>query len=154
MDNEHGFNQRPAGSSAESEDVEQNESVMERREDPPVAVIHGGVNGSSTRAPVDSTAAGQGAGGFPNEDQEQIRQEGMNLWSLAIGLESHVESGVAGGLYEIERKEILGAARLKALSELQCVLRSTGVGIDWEDPISVPAGDLLLIVQMAMQRLG
>ncbi len=37
---------------------------------------------------------------------------------------------------------------------MQAILRNTSVGLDWEDPIAVPAGDLLLIVQMAMQRLG
>ncbi len=44
--------------------------------------------------------------------------------------------------------------RLKALSEMQAILRNTSVGLDWEDPISVPAGDLMLVIQMALQRLG
>ena len=43
---------------------------------------------------------------------------------------------------------------LKALSELQAVLRSTPAGLNWESPICVPAGDLVLVMQMAMQRLG
>ncbi len=61
---------------------------------------------------------------------------------------------IAGKLHAIERKGILGAARLKALAEVQAILRNKSIGIDWEDGVTIPAGDLLLIVQMAMQRLG
>ncbi len=88
------------------------------------------------------------------DDLEQIRQEGMNLWSLAIGIESHIASEVAGNLHAIERQGITAGARPKALSEMQAILRNTSVALDWEDPIIVPAGDLMLVVQMALQRLG
>ncbi len=40
------------------------------------------------------------------------------------------------------------------MSEMLAILRNTSVDLDWEDPVAVPAGDLLLIVQMTMQRLG
>ena len=45
-------------------------------------------------------------------------------------------------------------SRLKALSEVQSILRNTSVGIFGDVPVCVPAGDQVLIVQMAMLRLG
>jgi len=78
----------------------------------------------------------------------------MNLWSLVAGHDSSIASGVAESIATIQNEGITAAARLKALSELQAVLRSTPAGLNWESPICVPAGDLVLVMQMAMQRLG
>jgi len=78
----------------------------------------------------------------------------LNLWSLASGNEASISSGVANGMSRIQTEGITPAARLKALSELQAVLRSTSVALDGESPICVPAGDLVLVFQMALQRLG
>ena len=103
------------------------------------------------RAPDDSAAGGSG---FPIYKPEQIREDGLNLWSLVSGHEVSIGSGVADGLSKIQAEEITAAARLKALSELQAVLRSTSVALDWESPVCVPAGDLVLVFQMALQRLG
>ena len=103
---------------------------------------------------LDDSAAGGGTSGFPNYSPDQIREEGMNLWSLVAGHDSSISSGVAESIATIQNEGITAAARLKALSELQAVLRSTSVGLDWESPVCVPAGDLVLVMQMAMQRLG
>jgi hypothetical protein len=39
------------------------------------------------------------------------------------------------------------------LAQLQAVLRSHSNGIDWDHPIAVPSDDLVLVVQLAIQRL-
>ena len=103
------------------------------------------------RALDDSAAGGSG---FPTYTPDQIKEQGMNLWSLVAGHEASIRSGVADGLSKIQAEEITAAARLKALRELQAVLKSTSVALDWESPICVPAGDLALVFQMALQRLG
>jgi hypothetical protein len=102
------------------------------------------------RAPDDSATGGSG---FTTYTPEQIREEGMNLWSLVAGHDAAISSDVAENINGIELQGITAAARLKALSEIQAVLRSTSVGCDWEDPVCVPAGDLVLVAQMALQRL-
>ena len=120
--------------------------------DPPMVETNPGADGDD-RAPVEP-AAGGGTSGFPIYKPEQIREDGLNLWSLVSGHEVSIGSGVADGLSKIQAEEITAAAQLKALSELQAVLRSTSAALDWESPVCVPAGDLVLVFQMALQRLG
>ena len=80
--------------------------------------------------------------------------DGTTLWDLVVGDEGSIASGVAAGLQQIaDQPGRLASARLKALAELQAVLRSHSNGIDWEHSIHVPAGDLVLVLQLAMQRL-
>ena len=123
------------------------EAVMVSTVDPPAPAP----GGEAERAPVELAAGGSG---FPTYTPDQIKEQGMNLWSLVAGHDASIASGVAESIATIQTDGITAAARLKALSELQAVLRSTSVGLDWESPVCVPAGDLVLVMQMAMQRLG
>ena len=122
-------------------------AVMVSTVDPPAPAP----GGEAERAPVELAAGGSG---FPTYTPDQIKEQGMNLWSLVAGHDASIASGVAESITTIQTEGITAAARLKALSELQAVLRSTSVGLDWESPVCVPAGDLVLVLQMAMQRLG
>ncbi|QVV66763.1 hypothetical protein [Synechococcus sp. LA31] len=80
--------------------------------------------------------------------------EGTDLWALVVGDEGCIASGVAEGLEQLqEQPGRLASARLKALAELQAVLRSQSNGVAWDAPITVPVGDLVLVVQLAMERL-
>jgi hypothetical protein len=81
--------------------------------------------------------------------------EGADLWGLVLGDESSIASGVADGLAQLQDQPgRLAGARLKALAELQAVLRHSSCGVEWDSPIAVPAGDLVLVMQLAMGRLG
>jgi len=80
--------------------------------------------------------------------------EGTDLWGLVVGDDASIASGVADGLMQLqEQPGRLAAARLKALAEMQAVLRNSSCGLDWDAPITVPAGDLVLVMQLALQRL-
>jgi hypothetical protein len=71
-----------------------------------------------------------------------------------VGDDASIASGVADGLMQLQDQSgRLAAARLKALAELQAVLRSSSCGVEWGDAISVPVGDLVLVMQLALQRL-
>ena len=107
--------------------------------------------GEAERAPLELAGGGTG---FPTYTPDQIKEQGMNLWSLVAGHDASIASGEAESIATIQTDGITAAARLKALSKLQTVLRSTSVGLDWKSPVCVPAGDLVLVMQMAMQRLG
>ena len=81
--------------------------------------------------------------------------EGTDLWGLVVGDDSSIASGVADGLAQLqEQPGRLAAARLKALAELQAVLRHSSCGVEWDAPITVPTGDLVLVLQLALQRLS
>lgn len=78
----------------------------------------------------------------------------MNLWSLVLGQDSSIASQICEVLQLLrDQPDHLAGARLKALAEVQVLLRQTSAGTDWEEMVSVPAGDLVLIAQMALQRL-
>ena len=81
--------------------------------------------------------------------------EGADLWGLVLGDESTIASGVADGLDQLQDQPgRLAGARLKALAELQAVLRGSSCGVEWDSPITVPAGDLVLVMQLALGRLS
>ena len=106
---------------------------------------------------VAAATAGPGANGeavVSGGATAESLPDGTTLWDLVVGDEGSIASGVAAGLQQIaEQPGRLASARLKALAELQAVLRSHSNGIDWEQSIHVPAGDLVLVLQLAMQRL-
>jgi hypothetical protein len=80
--------------------------------------------------------------------------EGTDLWALVVGDDCSIASGVADGLAQLqEQPGRLASARLKALAELQAVMRNQSNGVAWDAPITVPVGDLVLVVQLAMERL-
>lgn len=86
----------------------------------------------------------------------KVSDDGMNLWSVVAGEQGDIQSVIGGVLSDVyeEGSAKVAAANLKALAEIQCILRATPVGADWEDPVVVPAGDLVLLVRMAMRRLS
>ena len=117
-----------------------------RQADPPLS---GGVEHHSAG---DTTTAG-GCSGFSNPES-LVSQDGLNLWSLVLGQESAVESQISDVLQLLrDEPDHMAGARLKALAEVQALLRQTPAGTGWEEMVNVPAGDLLLVVQMAMARL-
>ena len=83
-----------------------------------------------------------------------MSQDGLNLWSLVLGQQSSVKSEICDVLQLLrDEPDHMAGARLKALAEVQALLRQTPAGTGWEEMVNVPAGDLLLVVQMAMARL-
>ena len=135
------------GSGGNGMSMRRREAVMTSTVDPPAPAP----GGEAERAPLELAGGGTG---FPTYTPDQIKEQGMNLWSLVAGHDASIASGEAESIATIQTDGITAAARLKAQSELQAVLRSTSVGLDWESPVCVPAGDLVLVMQMAMQRLG
>lgn len=131
---------RLSGCSSHGDWMDEGTLTFPRQADPPSS---GGVGHSAGDA-----AISRGSDGFS-------LPEGTDLWALVVGDDASIASGVAAGLEQLkDQPGRLASARLKALAELQAVLRTHGNGIDWNDPISVPAGDLVLVVQLALQRLG
>ena len=135
------------GSGGNGMGMRRREAVMTSTVDPPAPAP----GGEAERAPLELAGGGTG---FPTYTPDQIKEQGMNLWSLVAGHDASIASGEAESISTILTDGITAAARLKALSELQAVLRSTSVGLNWESPVCVPAGDLVLVMQMAIQRLG
>jgi len=122
------------------------EPPIPRQADPPLS---GGVEHHSAGDAV----IGGGADDFPNPES-LVSQDGLNLWSLVLGQQSSVESEICEVMQLLrDEPDHMAGARLKALAEVQALLRQTPAGTRWEATVNVPAGDLLLIVQMAMARL-
>ena len=89
-----------------------------------------------------------------DEVQAELDEDGGSLWSLVAGRGSSVACEVAEKLQMIDEMGVMAPARLKALTEVMAVLRSSPTGVAWDEPIAVPAGDLVLLMQMVLQRLS
>lgn len=132
---------RLAGNLSPGDWMDEGTLTFPRQADPPSS-------GGAGQHSAGDTAISRGADGFHLPD-------GTDLWSLVVGDDATIASGVAAGLEQLQDQPgRLASARLKALAELQTVLRSHTNGIDWDHPIAVPAGDLVLVLQLALQRLG
>jgi hypothetical protein len=98
----------------------------------------------------EESAVSRGADGLPNEPLP----DGNHLWDFVIGRTAHVHAPIEGLLRELESEGGLGGARLKALAELQSILRAAPAGTEPDSTLQVPAWHLVLIMKMAMERLG
>ena len=97
------------------------EAVMTSTVDPPAPAP----GGEAERAPLELAGGGTG---FPTYTPDQIKEQGMNLWSLVAGHDASIASGEAESIATIQTDGITAAARLKAQSELQAVLSPPQLG--------------------------
>lgn len=108
--------------------------------------VFGGVGVRKT----EEIAISRGADGLLNEPLP----EGTNLWEVCINRQAQLHSPIELLLEDLKHEGGLGGARLKALAEVQSILRSVSVGVEPSEMVQVPAWHLVLIMKMAMQRLG
>ncbi len=96
-------------------------------------------------------ASGQGGSvaGFTNEPLP----DGTNLWGVCINRQAQLHSPIELLLKDLECEGGLGGARLKALAELQAILRATPVGIEPDESVQIPAWHLTLLVRAMLARL-
>ena len=109
------------GSGGNGMGMRRREAVMTSTVDPPAPAP----GGEAERAPLELAGGGTG---FPTYTPDQIKEQGMNLWSLVAGHDASIASGEAESIATIQTDGITAAARLKALSELQAVLSPPQLG--------------------------
>lgn len=116
------------------------------QEDPPSSL------GAGQPTPVHITTTEEGApGGFIHD---QPLENGRHLWGVCVGRTAHVQCPIEGMLQEFEAEGGLAGGRLKALAELQALLRATPAETQPDTMLSVPAWHLVLLTRMAMERLS
>ena len=98
----------------------------------------------------EESAVSRGADGLPNEPLPK----GTNLWEVCINRQAELHSPIEMLLEDLKHEGGLGGARLKALAEVQSILRSVPVGVEPGEMVQIPAWHLTLLTRMVMERLG
>lgn len=120
--------------------------------DPPLSSVDPPQPPGGLATGTEEAAIREGApGGFIHDPP---LENGRHLWGVCVGRTAHVQCPIEGMLQEFEAEGGLSGGRLKALAELQALLRATPAETQPDAILSVPAWHLVLMLKMAMERLS